>query len=84
MSSVYTVQGVNFTDAHGSMKYGLIGVLFFDFDRELRIADHCLTEMVIYGLVADQSLTAMARRSEFNSNCKPWIATVARDWLIRL
>ena len=35
------------------------------------------------GLVTDQSLTAMARRSEFNSNCKLRIVILARDWLIK-
>ncbi len=33
------------------------------------------------GLVADQSLTAMARRSEFNSNGNPRIVILGRGWL---
>ncbi len=30
------------------------------------------------GLVADQSLTAMAHRSDFNSNSKLWVIILAR------
>ncbi len=59
------------------------------------VTDHCLIEYGLvanqfltcltlpWSIVADQSLTAIVHRLEFNSSCKPQIVILARNWLIR-